>query len=208
MRFIIQGTEYLQTVEFDDTDESVFRAAIQSDVEVHNSLHPEDLWTWRPESPPDGFKLVDSEFVPLTPQDLARSGKIDLAVLQSILCAMADGWFPSLLAHGFAVTGMSASNGRFSASDVLQSRATGVLSAVAAGIPVPFPLSWPDAQDEAVLIQTLDDFKILGAGMFDCVQAVSLNIGGIKSSIRAATDPGQTADLYDAWEASVKEEML
>jgi hypothetical protein len=133
----------------------------------------------------------------MTPSEKAYAGLIDQGVLQSQLFAMIDSKMGEILANGFVFESM-----RFSGTQDQVVNATGVNVALAAGIPVDFPLQWPDASDNTVTFKALADFQGYVKALFAFVQSTSANIGAIKNNIRQATSAAMAAKIYDNWEAA------
>jgi len=101
---------------------------------------------------------------------------------------------PIILEKGF----MYGSN-RIQADAVAQQNATGFLTAVSAGVPVPFPIEWRTKANTSVWIADLDEFKTFAAMMLGFVQQVFHDTWGVKDNIRDAVTAEEIDSLIGAY---------
>jgi hypothetical protein len=83
---------------------------------------------------------------------------------------------------------------RIQADPVAQQNATGFMTAVAAGVPVPFPILWRTLDNENYFIPDLATFQLFAGTMLAFVQ-------GAFHAAWAAKDSMRTVDTVDEMEA-------
>jgi hypothetical protein len=88
---------------------------------------------------------------------------------------------PKILEKGFLY-----GQDRIQADPVAQQNATGFLTAISAGVPVPFPVEWRTKANTTVLIPDLDSYRFFAALMLQFVQQVFHDVWNTKDNIRAS----------------------
>jgi len=101
---------------------------------------------------------------------------------------------PKILEKGFLY-----GSDRIQADPVAQQNATGFLTAVSAGVPVPFPIEWRTKANTSVWIPDLDSFKVFSAMMLQFVQQVFHDTWKAKDDVRSAVTTEEIGSLIEAY---------
>jgi hypothetical protein len=139
---------------------------VSKDVDPYNQYDLVDMLQYAQEHPEDVVPEVE-------PKTLEQVRTENLSQVESLL--------PIILEKGF----MYGSN-RIQADAVAQQNATGFLTAISAGVPVPFPIEWRTKANTSVYIPTLDAYKMFAALMLQFVQEVFHDTWKVKDDIRIA----------------------
>lgn len=130
------------------------------------------------------------------PEDVVQepSNEPTFEELQSMALTQAESIKDTALGKGFMY-----GTDRIQADPVAQQNATGFLTAISSGVPVPFPIEWRTKANTSVFIQDLDEFKTFAAMMLQFVQTVFHDVWQTKDSIREATTEEQVNDILSAF---------
>jgi hypothetical protein len=152
---------------------------VSKDVDPFNQYDLDELLQYAVDHPED----VVPEFEP-KPLEQVRAEAL----------AQVEGTLPLILEKGFMY-----GTDRIQADPVAQQNATGFLTAVSAGVPVPFPIEWRTKANTSVWIDDLDEFKTFAAMMLGFVQQVFHDTWKVKDDVRSATDIEEIDSLTGAY---------
>jgi len=141
---------------------------VSKDIDPNNKYDLEELLQHAQGYPED----VVPEFEPLTIQQLTS---VSLTSIETLL--------PIILEKGFMY-----GTDHIQADPVAQQNATGFLTAISSGVPVPFPIEWRTKANTSVFIPDVDSFKMFSAMMLQFVQQVFHDTWKVKDDIRVATE--------------------
>lgn len=117
------------------------------------------------------------------------------------MCKTLDGKVsPEVLLDGFSYQGV-----RIQADPVAQQNATAFLTAVAAGVQIPFPVQWRTKANDTFLIADLDVLKTFANKMLLFVQTVFHARWQLKDALRAAPTVEQAEALYTGGVAQMRQ---
>lgn len=117
------------------------------------------------------------------------------------MCASLDNEAsPQVLLDGFTYQGV-----RIQADPVAQQNATAFLTAVNAGVPIPFPVEWRTKANDTFLIADLDALKAFANKMLLFVQTVFHARWQLKDALRAASTVEQVETLYAGGVAQMRQ---
>jgi hypothetical protein len=153
--------------------------------------------------PGDGFPYNYADVVALlasdpaladfSPEQYAKDHR-DLEQLRSSTLTEVEEMMPTILEHGFMYGA-----DRIQADPVAQQNATGFLTALNAGVPVPFPIEWRTKANTSVFITDLAEFRVFSSIMLGFVQQVFHDTWKVKDDVRAATTLNEVDVLIAAY---------
>lgn len=133
--------------------------------------------------------------------DAYQRAKVDLGQWVADRCkALDDTVSPEVLLDGFTYQGV-----RIQADPVAQQNATAFLTAVAAGVQIPFPVEWRTKANDTFLIADLDALKAFSNKMLLFVQTVFHARWQLKDALRAAATLDQAEALYAGGVAQMRQ---
>lgn len=107
---------------------------------------------------------------------------------------------PEVLLDGFSYQGV-----RIQADPVAQQNATAFLTAVAAGVQIPFPVEWRTKANDTFLIVDLDALKAFSNKILLFVQTVFHARWQLKDALRAASTLEQAEAIYAGGVAQMRQ---
>jgi hypothetical protein len=140
---------------------------VPKSIDPYNQFDYDELWQHAQAHPEDVYPEVE----------LPTLEEVQQQSLQQV-----EGLLSVILEKGF-IYGQD----RIQADPVAQQNATGFLTAINAGVLVPFPIEWRTKANATVYIDDLDEFRILASMMLGFVQQVFHDVWQTKDGIRAST---------------------
>jgi hypothetical protein len=150
-----------------------------------------------------GWRVVGGSLLPpLTPeQQEEETFSSDSAAYLARLCLKIDDEVgPQVLKDGFTYDGA-----RIQADPVAQQNATGFLTAVSSGVPVPFPVEWRTKDNTSYQIASPQALGAFAAKMLQFVQTVFHARWQLKDALRASTTAVQAQQVYASGVAAMRQ---
>lgn len=122
------------------------------------------------------------------------SGEVDLSSGITLGILQIEKHLQKALERGFDFGGH-----RIQADGVAQQNANGYLTAIQAGVPVPFPIQWRTRANTSYDIPDLDTFRLFAAAMLSFVQEVFHSTWAAKDAIRSSATIAEVESLLEAY---------